>query len=90
MHDPLRDSWQAFTPEALLGVAGLSKFILVVRGDGKGYFGKVESITSSYAYLVNGSERRSVNFGRMTTRFRLIEMPERPIPEMGNPTLFKG
>lgn len=63
--------------------------LLVVRHDGKGYYGTMSLVTADYLELTNGQHKHMIRFGD-PANFTVVDPPRRRIPEMAERQLFKS
>lgn len=78
--------WNPLTLNAARQMIG-AKNVLVIRGDGKGYFGRIIEVTMDYAVLANGKQRQILTFHGTPIQYARINPPVRPVPQMGHPRL---
>lgn len=57
--------------------------LLVVRDDGKGYYGVLSDLTPNFFELANGNHRQIVAFSTVGS-FACIDPPKRKIPTMAD------
>lgn len=61
--------------------------LLVVKLNGKGYYGMMSLVTADYLELTNGHHKHMIRFGEPAS-FCPVEPPRRQLPVMGDAKLI--
>lgn len=78
-------NWKPVTKDAM--VSSLGSYILVVRADGKGYYGEVVDYDRDYVELQNGKQKQIIAFHGPQLSYIVVIPPRRPIPQLGESQL---
>lgn len=74
-------NWRPLTQATLRGLPH-GTAILAIRGDGKGYYGRVKEVTADYVMLANGSQYQLLKFFDSPTEFVVVQGPVRKVPTL--------
>jgi len=62
--------------------------VLVIRGDGKGYYGRVEELYSGYFELTNGRQTQNIYYMGPPSHIAEVHPPAVPLPKLADPRLL--
>lgn len=66
---------------------GQKNHILVIRRDGKGWFGEVTTMTADYIELTNGNQRQIIELFGNQSQYAVVKGPDVPSYGVGAPKL---
>lgn len=80
--------WVAFNKSNIKRlVGGNSLAILVVRRDGKGYYGTVSQVTAEYVEIGNGDHVQNLYYFGAPMVLTVVDQPPAPSYKLGQPRL---